>query len=182
MPIAPRCASWIVALLCVFLGALQAPVFADSGLGNADQMERDRAAKGAVKVTIGQRAKVGSLTALVRSIEFSDAINDDGTDNVARIAVDLRVENRSKRRAEPLDVNVACINTDESGGWYADSTFGLNKAFPAKSYREGTLYLGVPAECAKPRVRISQTGLTVGRPPTADVAVPATVLAQIAAQ
>lgn len=59
------------------------------------------------------------------------------------------------------DAGIVCGDSDEQGGWQADSTVSLSDTLPAKSYKEGKLNvltpedgraMEPPVECAAPAV------------------------------
>jgi hypothetical protein len=67
------------------------------------------------------------------------------------------VENGSEEEQNNGDVTVVCSNTNEDGSWYVGSTYDPNESFPAGSFREGTIILGVPVACEDAAVSFTQT-------------------------
>jgi hypothetical protein len=108
--------------------------------------------------TIGEPAEIGDLTVTVSAISFDAAVSDDPP-NVARVKVDVQTENTSDEDQDPVDFNIFCDNSDESGGYYDDSTYVPTEPIPAGDALEGELFLGVPEDCENPTIHASLTGV-----------------------
>ena len=135
----------------------------DGELLPAGQVEEDRARGKSTDGEVGVAYDFGDLSVEVSSIEYYDDVDDNGTDDDYRIALEVRTENRSTEDTSNPELKVFCADGTDSG-WYADSTFEMYGDLPSGSYSEGTLVLGVPLGCSDPVVRASTfagTGETV---------------------
>ncbi|MFZ6005452.1 MAG: hypothetical protein ACOYXM_16135 [Actinomycetota bacterium] len=147
----------------------------DDALRPADEVNEEAERQAAIAGEIGEPADLGGgVSVLVSSIEYHDDVEDNGTDDDYRIAVQVRAENRGDEDSTVPDANVGCSNTDETSGWYVDSTFELSSELPPDTFEEGELILGVPAGCQDPVVRFEALGIVIGDDalPAVDYAVP----------
>lgn len=71
--------------------------------------------------------------------------------------VTLRIDNPDEAD-HSVDVSISCENT-KSGGWYVyNAPSALKQPVPTKSFTEGDMLLGVPADCTGGRVLVRATG------------------------
>jgi hypothetical protein len=105
---------------------------------------------------IGKQYQIHDLRVTVKGIT-NHAGREPAEGDAGLIDVELRVENGSEEEQNNGDVTVVCSNTNEDGSWYVDSTYDPNSSFPASSFREGTIILGVPVTCEDAAVSFTQT-------------------------
>lgn len=150
-----------------------------SGLRPADEATEDANRDASIDGRIGEFVELDGLRLKVEEIRYLEDVEDDGTGSDFRIVLTVRSENPTDETLSNPDISVICGNTDETGSWYADSTFELYKELPPGTFDEGELVLGMPTGCEDPIIRAQMNGMFMegDEPPDADWVVPEGALA-----
>lgn len=114
----------------------------------SEEKKRSEATIGTVG---GRSVAIAGVDLVVTDIAFESEVDDDGTGNAYRIAVQVRAENRTTSDLTAPELKVRCADGTD-GSWYADSTYPMYGDLPSGSFAEGVLMLGVPTGCQDPVV------------------------------
>ena len=150
----------------------------DSELRPAAEVKEEGIRESAIVGEVGTEFSLGGLPVLISAVEYFEDVDDDGTGSDFRIAVDLRVENRTGESKSAPSFEIACLPNGDTGSWYVDSTYDMYGELPDGSFMEGRLLLGVPAGCLEPVIRgQSQEWTMNGNEEVIDWSVPQSALA-----
>lgn len=149
-------------------------------LQNAESARVSENAKSAITASLGAPFKMDDLQLTVTNPVVG------GNSGDAILTVTVKVENLGKDDANGFNPGIACSNSSDGGGYYADSTLDISSGFPAKSIDTGTLGLNFDdklTSCAAPAFIQFAPQVTVdGQPTSIRIPLDAALLAALNAR
>lgn len=132
-------------------------------------------------VDVGASATVDPLNVTIT--DMTAAADDGGF----RLAVTMRVENRSDEAQSAPEMGIVCTGNPDEGGYQADSTMIAGEELPPGTFIDATQYLLLPGDsriegedvpvCVEPAVVVVEgVGMFIGEQPSASWRIPPGVL------